>query len=89
MNELQLLKQMVDRYDAQQRPLTLAELVDCVDAEETTVESCVQNFQSNHLVTRVDERGYRPTVTARELLELGLTEESVLIVDTEPEDAEW
>lgn len=86
MNELQLLRQMVDRYDDKKRPLTPAELADCVDSEETTVESCVKNFEKNHLVARIDERGYRPTITARELLALDLDDDSVLIVDTSRDD---
>lgn len=87
MNELQLLREVVDRYDETGQPLSPSAVVDPVDADAARVEACLQRFESNHLVVRVDG-GFRPTVTARELLELDidLDDNSLLILDTVPEE---
>jgi predicted transcriptional regulator len=88
MNELQLLRRLVERYDDRDQPLSPSAVADCVDADIGCVEACIERFESNHLVTRVDENGYRPTVTARELLELDIDpdEDSLLILDSVPEE---
>jgi len=87
MNELQLLREVVDRYDETGQPLPPSAVVDPIDADVARVESCLERFESNHLVARVDD-GFRPTITARELLELDidLDEDSLLILDTVPEE---
>lgn len=83
MNELQLLRRLVERYDDTDQPLPPSAVADCVDGDVGRVETCLERFEANHLVTRVGDEGYRPTVTARELLELDIDlDDPVFILDT-------
>ena len=64
-----LLEHVVDRYDRTERPVTPGEAARRLDIEESVAVECLAAFAECHLVVREDG-GYRPTVTARELLAL-------------------
>lgn len=85
MDMLQLLRLLVARYDDEERPVTPSAIADSVDTDEKTVRTCLVELESNHLVVPVED-GYRPTVTARELLELDVEDGSLLIIDTAPDE---
>lgn len=85
-NNIQVLSWVVDRYDEDETPVTPAEAASHFGSDIETVRSCFENFERNCLLTTVEADGYRPTVTARELLELDLDDGTVLILDTDPED---
>jgi predicted transcriptional regulator len=64
-----LLKHVVERYDQDERPVTPIEAARRLDIEESVAVECFAAFAKCHLVAR-ENGGYRPTVTARELLAL-------------------
>lgn len=80
-----LLSEIVDRYDSHDRPLTRTELARCLDSED--IGECLAELTDYELVVPVDEDCYRPTVTARELLELDLADDDVVVIDC-PDDQE-
>ena len=84
-SQIRVLSETVSRYDARGEPVTPTELAATMGMDTDEVRTCFEDFESKHLLKRV-EGGYRPTVTARELLELDVSEETLLILDTEPEE---
>jgi predicted transcriptional regulator len=84
-NQLQILSRVVDRYEADEQPATPAEIANATGTDIEEIRACFDNLEENCLLTTVDDGGYRPTVTARELLELDIDEESLLILDTCPD----
>jgi predicted transcriptional regulator len=81
--QLQALSWIVDQYDAQERPVTPGDVAGHFESDVDAVRSCFANLESKCLLAQLDE-GYRPTVTARELLELDIDDDTVLILDTDP-----
>jgi predicted transcriptional regulator len=75
-NRIRLLTWLVDRYDTEEQPVTPAEVANRFDS-----------LESQCLLATV-EGGYRPTVTARELLELDIDDDTFLVLDTGPENEE-
>jgi predicted transcriptional regulator len=64
-----LLEYVVEQYDREKRPVGPADAAGGLGIEESVASHCLTAFADCHLV--VDEGdGYRPTVTARELLAL-------------------
>lgn len=84
VSPLETLAEAVALYDARPAPVTPVALAEALDADVDTIRAYVNDFESNHLLQRVNG-GYRPTVTARELLELDIDTETALILDPEPE----
>lgn len=84
-NQLRALSWTVDRYDKQDRPVRPVDVADQFGSEIDAVRSCFDDLEAKCLLAQVDG-GYRPTITARELLELDLDDDAVLILDTEPCD---
>jgi len=83
-SQMELLSVLVSEYDEQNEPLSPAEIAIAVDTESTTVRESFDDFESKHLLTPVDG-GYRPTVTARELLALDLDDGAAVILDPRPD----
>jgi predicted transcriptional regulator len=81
-NQIEVLSRVVDRYDTENRPVTPAEIATTTGSDVETVRSCFENLEANCLLTAVDGGGYRPTITARELLELDVDDDTFLILDT-------
>jgi predicted transcriptional regulator len=77
--DLKLLERIVERYDEGRQPVTPAALSDVLDADATTIEACIDDLVANEMLAPVDD-GYRPTITARELLDLDIDLEGSLIV---------
>jgi Domain of unknown function. len=77
--DLTLLARIVERYGDGERPVTPATLSDVIDAEESAIEVWLDELASHELLAPVDG-GYRPTITARELLELDIDPEDALVV---------
>jgi len=64
-----LLEYVVERYDRGERPVKPEDAASDLGIEESVVSHCLGAFADCHLVADEGE-GYRPTVTARELLAL-------------------
>jgi len=84
LSHMEILSETVSRYDSRVAPVTATELASEMDADAETIRGCFEDFESKCLVKPADE-GYRPTVTARELLELDVDEGMLLVLDAEPE----
>jgi predicted transcriptional regulator len=80
-NKLQFLSWFVERYDAAEQPVTPIEAADHFGIDVETARTCFDEFESNDLLATVGDRGYRPTVTARELLELDVDDTEFLVLD--------
>jgi predicted transcriptional regulator len=79
-----LLEYVVERYDRRERPVRPAEAASDIDIDESVATQCLAAFADCHLVVS-EGRGYRPTVTARELLAL---EWDGAVVDPCPDSGE-
>jgi predicted transcriptional regulator len=86
-NKIRLLAWLVDRYDATEQPVTPREAADRFDSDIETASDTFDSLESDCLLAAV-EGGYRPTITARELLELDIDDDTFLIVDTDPDGEE-
>jgi predicted transcriptional regulator len=64
-----LLEYVVERYDREERPVRPDDAANDLGIEESVASHCLAAFADCYLVVDEDE-GYRPTVTARELLAL-------------------
>ncbi len=84
-NKLRLLRWLVDRYDTEREPVTPAEVAEHFDGDTGAVDDALDSLESRCLLATAGD-GYRPTVTARELLELDIDDDTFLILDTEPGD---
>lgn len=87
--DLAVLAHVVEWYDDDQQPVTLAALAATLDADEAAIRDCLDQLVANDLLAPVAD-GYRPTITARELLELDIDfEESLVVLDFDtPESGE-
>jgi hypothetical protein len=74
-----LLEFVVRTYDDVDRPLTPADAATSFDLDRERAADCFQRLTECELLASV-ENGYRPTVTARQLLELDI-DEGVVVVD--------
>jgi len=81
-----VLEAVVERYDGCEQPVTAAEISVICAIGEDSVRTCFDKLQRNHLIKPVDDDGFRPTVTARELLDLNLDYDELLVLDTDPEE---
>jgi DNA-binding IclR family transcriptional regulator len=77
----ELVEFVVTTYEELERPLTPADAATRFAVDRATAEDCFDRLVECQLLATVDD-GYRPTVTARELLELDIDDEFV-IVDAE------
>ncbi len=83
VSEMQILSRTVTRYETQGEPVTPAGLAAEMEAETEVIRTCFDDFESKYLLKQT-EGGYRPTVTAHELLELDIEHDDLVILDTEP-----
>jgi predicted transcriptional regulator len=82
-NQIRLLRWIVDRYDADEEPVVPAEAAAQFESDMETLCDSFDSLESNCLLAAV-EGGYRPTITARELLELDIDDDTLVILDPEP-----
>jgi len=75
-----LLVELTERYERTGEPVTAQELVASLAASEAAVDQSLDSLREFELVA-VTGNGYRPTVTARELLELDAEFDDVLILE--------
>jgi len=80
---MHVLSRLVARYDEREVPVTPREIAAVVDPDLATVQECFADFESKHLLKTAGD-GYRPTVTARELLDLDLDDNALVILDAQP-----
>ena len=73
-----LLEYVVDTYDDLGRPLTPADVATQFGMTREKADECFDRLVECELLARADE-GYRPTITARELLELDIDDEFVVV----------
>lgn len=83
-----LLRRLVAQFDEQQEPVTIRSLVTETDLDRDRVLQCVRIFEDCHLIEPVSADGYRPTVTARELLALELGDDEFIVIEEGPERGE-
>lgn len=83
-----ILARLVEWYDESEEPLSPDTLTEQLDGNHEAIADCLETFAANDFLAPV-EGGYRPTVTARELLELDIDfEETVLVLDLNPPDGD-
>lgn len=82
--QIELLASIVARYDEHEQPVTPEEFAS-TDSELNSIRACFDDFESKYLLKEI-EGGYRPTVTARELLTLDIEDDAVLFLDCDPEE---
>ncbi len=85
ISSLTVLSRIVDRYDEDGKPVTPEEIAESVQIDPNAVQHCFEELEENLLLAPVDH-GFRPTVTARDLLELDIDDGKLVIVDTDPGD---
>lgn len=73
-----LLETAVSQYDGTEQPLTPAAVAAHIDAPPAAVEEAFDRFVECELLVAAED-GFVPTITARELLELNLDGEFVVI----------
>lgn len=73
-----LLEYVVATYDDLDRPLTLADAATQFGVTREKADECFDRLVECELLAMADE-GYRPTITARELLELNIDDEFVVV----------
>ncbi|WP_424019333.1 MarR family transcriptional regulator [Halorientalis pallida] len=73
-----LLEFVAGTYDDLERPLTPADAATRFGMTREQADECFDRLVECELLTRVDD-GYRPTITARELLELNIDDEFVVV----------
>ena len=83
-SQMWLLSRLVSQYDEREEPVTPAEMATVVDADPVTVRQFFEDFESKHLLKPAGD-GYRPTVTAHELLALDIDDDALVILDAQPE----
>jgi predicted transcriptional regulator len=81
---MQLLSLLVSQYDERDEAVTAADIAAAADTETASVRDTFEEFRSKYLVKSVND-GYRPTVTARQLLALDIDDDAAVILDTQPE----
>lgn len=75
-----VLVHLTDAYETTSRPQSVAGIAAALDASPDDVADVLASLEALELVTAVGE-GYRPTVTAYELLELDVLEEEFVVLD--------
>lgn len=75
-----LLTEIVDRYERGGDPVAARELAASLEASESSLDESLGSLCEFELLERTDS-GYRPTVTARELLALDVEFDDVLVLD--------
>lgn len=83
-SQIDLLAAIVERYDECEQPVKPVEFAR-TPTQLQSIRDCFEDFESKYLLAREDGH-YRPTVTARELLELDIEDNEVLLLDCEPEE---
>jgi hypothetical protein len=73
-----LLEFVVRTYDDADRPLTPADAATSFDLDRERAADCFRRLAECELLASVED-GYRPTITARELLELNIEDEFVIV----------
>jgi DNA-binding IclR family transcriptional regulator len=73
-----LLEFVVATYDDLDRPLTPADTATQFGMPRENAVECFGKLVECELLTKADD-GYRPTITARELLELDIDDEFVVV----------
>jgi DNA-binding IclR family transcriptional regulator len=73
-----LLEFVVGTYDDLERPLTPADAATRFGMPRERADECFDRLVECELLATVDD-GYRPTITARELLELNIDDEFVVV----------
>lgn len=82
--DLDVLEPIVARYDELERPVTARELVGVLEPSQSVIADCLSELADNELLAPEGD-GYRPTITARELLELDIdAKSSMVVLDFEP-----
>lgn len=75
-----LLAEVADGYDRTGEPVAARELRESLDVPGSALEESLDSLCEFELLERT-ARGYRPTVTGRELLALDVELEDVLVLD--------
>lgn len=82
-----LLAEIADRYDRTGEPVADRELRESLDVSGGALEESLASLCEFELLERTG-RGYRPTVTGRELLALDVELEDVLVLDLVDADSD-
>lgn len=80
-----VLVSLVERYDETDCPVTPGALADSLDRTESDLHRTVERFCAVELAAR-EGAGYRPTVTARELLAAGIDLDGAIALEPVEEE---
>lgn len=80
-----VLVSLVERYDATGDPVTQKALAASLDRCESELSGTIERFCEVELAAR-ERGGYRPTVTARELLDAGIDLDETVALEVREED---
>lgn len=83
---LAVLELIVELYDRRGEPLPIEVLSESLERPDAAMQVVIDHLEACHMVRTVDDSGYRPTITARELLELDLDDDALIVVETEDPD---
>jgi len=85
--DMAVLAHVVEQYDESQQRVMTADLAGALDADESEIRDCLGQLVANDLLAVVGD-GYRPTITARELLALDIDfEDSLVVLDFDAPEA--
>jgi len=75
-----VLVEVVDQYEQSEEPVTARTVAESQAVPEETLSNTLESLCEFELL-ELTEEGYRPTVTARELLALDIELDDVLVLD--------
>ena len=75
-----VLVEVVDRYQESEEPVTAETVAESLNVPEERLSSSLESLREFELLVQTND-GYRPTVTAQELLALDVELDDVLVLD--------
>lgn len=75
-----VLDAVVDGYRRSGEPVTVRRVAESVDGNEETLAATIESLRECELVEET-ARGYRPTVTGRELLATDIDVDDVVVIE--------
>jgi len=81
-----IIEVLVEAVDEEGMPATPASLAERVDGDPDAVRDRLDVLRSHELIADADDGGVVPTVTGRELLELGVDDDDFVVIETPDDD---
>lgn len=78
---LDLLEVLTTAYEQNEDPVAVSDLATRVEKDSAAITDSLQSLESYELVKQSGQAGYVPTITARELLEIDIDEDSFFVLE--------